>query len=386
VKRLLLACGIVAPVVFVLIFSVDGVTRPNYNAVHQWVSQLSLGPRGWLGTLNLGVTGLLMLGFGLGLRRVLTTGRGSTWGPRFASIVGCGLLVAALFQQDPGLGYPPGVPASTGSRHDILHKIGAFLLFGSLTGGAFTLRHRFGRPWPAYSVATGIGVILTFIATSVLVALDYAGVYPGAPSGLLERTSLVIGFVWVFVLAVRLFRSLNPYVARIKAAPANARRSITPASSRERIEYTNRRLAQEHISPMFSLTTDVNVPADKATQAMFDLRGDAASNQSAYLMGQPHQALTINADGDYLTFGYGGDHASSFDGWIDHPGNRLVLQGHWWYRGEFVVEPQGSGGRITYNVYNIAPAGSRWMVPLMQLRFRATMRASLRVLVGFIQN
>ncbi|WP_194117756.1 hypothetical protein [Streptomyces hoynatensis] len=41
----------------------------------------------------------------------------------------------------------------------------------------------------------------------------------------------------------------------------------------------------------------------------------------------------------------------------------LVLQGGWWYRGEYEVEPDGEGTRVTHRVYNVAARG-RWAVPL----------------------
>jgi len=61
--RLLISCGWIGPVLFTLVYTIDGATRPGYEPLQHWISHLSLGPRGWLNMLNLLVFGCLMLGF-----------------------------------------------------------------------------------------------------------------------------------------------------------------------------------------------------------------------------------------------------------------------------------------------------------------------------------
>lgn len=41
----------------------------------------------------------------------------------------------------------------------------------------------------------------------------------------------------------------------------------------------------------------------------------------------------------------------------------LAQQGGWWYRGEYLVEEDPDGARVTHRVYNVA-TWSRWAVPL----------------------
>ena len=41
----------------------------------------------------------------------------------------------------------------------------------------------------------------------------------------------------------------------------------------------------------------------------------------------------------------------------------LAQQGGWWYRGEYTVEEDPAGARVTHRVYNVA-TWSRWAVPL----------------------
>ncbi len=40
--------GIIGPALFVAVFIIEGLLRPDYNAFSTYVSALSLGPRGWI--------------------------------------------------------------------------------------------------------------------------------------------------------------------------------------------------------------------------------------------------------------------------------------------------------------------------------------------------
>ena len=61
---------------------------------------------GWVQIANFVGSGLLMLGFAVGLRRVLRSSRGGTWEPLLIGLYGCGLIVAGLFVPVPGMGLP----------------------------------------------------------------------------------------------------------------------------------------------------------------------------------------------------------------------------------------------------------------------------------------
>ena len=48
VSRLLIACGVIGPILFILVFLVEGATRPGYSAWHNFVSDLSQSDQGWM--------------------------------------------------------------------------------------------------------------------------------------------------------------------------------------------------------------------------------------------------------------------------------------------------------------------------------------------------
>jgi hypothetical protein len=73
---------------------------------------------------------------------------------------------------------------------------------------------------------------------------------------------------------------------------------------------------------------------------------------------------------------------------VDREAGTFAVQGGWWYRGEYAVEPDPAGARVTYRVYNVAGALSRWMVPLANRGFigsRGATERELRQLIGRIE-
>jgi hypothetical membrane protein len=201
--RLLLAGGVLGPLLFIVVFLVEGATRPDYSPWHHFVSSLSLGERGWVQIASFVVCGVLVLGFAFGLRGVLHPGRGSTWGPILVGVFGLSLVGAGLLVTDPLLGYPPEAP-ETRTVHGALHVLISLVAFVSLIAACFVLARRFAgdpawRGWALYSVATGIVVAVFFVAASAAASPD-----PSAPSGLLQRLSIIAGWGWLALVAWRL--------------------------------------------------------------------------------------------------------------------------------------------------------------------------------------
>jgi Protein of unknown function (DUF998) len=160
---------------------------------------------------NFIVTGLLILGFAMGVRQTLQVGKGATWGPILLAVVGVGLIFAGVFMTDPAQGYSAGVPPGP-AIHTTLHGtidyvIGVPTVFGSLPASCFVLARRWAsdtqwKGWAVYSILTGILMI------AFLVAFILTGIHDG-PAGLMERVSLMIGFAWIALLAIRLLTKNN---------------------------------------------------------------------------------------------------------------------------------------------------------------------------------
>jgi hypothetical membrane protein len=206
--RLLLAGGAIGPLLFMVVFLTLGATRPHYSVWQDAVSALSLGEGGWMQSTNFIVCGALVLGFAIGLRRVLRTGRGSTWGPILLGIVGLSMIGAGIFVTDPGLGYPHEASTITLTVHGTIHSLISLFAFISLPAACFVLARRdaadrASRGWAWYSVATGLLVVVFFVLTVVVTALN-------GPAGLTQRIFLIIGWSWIAGLSIRLMSRSVP--------------------------------------------------------------------------------------------------------------------------------------------------------------------------------
>jgi hypothetical protein len=207
----LLLGWVLAGPLFVLVFSLDGATRPGYVPMTMPVSLLAVGDRGWVQTLNFLVDGVLLAAFTVGLFRVLRDrGTPSIAGPVLIGIVALGVLGAAIFATDPGGGFPPGVPPpSLPSSHGELHDLASLLVFVGLPIACLTFAARFARwgerSWALYSLITGLILVVTFVG--LVVGFDgWEGLVLGA--GLVQRLFIVVGWGWIAALALHLRRSI----------------------------------------------------------------------------------------------------------------------------------------------------------------------------------
>jgi Protein of unknown function (DUF998) len=168
------------------------------------MSLLSLGPSGAIQILNFVLTGILVTGFGLGLRQAWPAGPGARWVPRLVMVVGGALVVSGIFVTDPAQGYPAGAPAglpTDASWHAGIHYLGAFIVFVGLPAAIVvasrrspTANARLGR---AYSLTSALVMVGFWLAT-----FAFPGT-PGTPAiaGLLQRVAVVAGFQWLALTA-----------------------------------------------------------------------------------------------------------------------------------------------------------------------------------------
>jgi Protein of unknown function (DUF998) len=221
--RLLLGGAAAGLTTFVVTFLVEGALRPGYRPWRHAISQLSLGPFGWVNIIGVLAAGVSLLAFAAGLRAGLPTGVGSRWGPRLLAVTGTGLGLTAALLDDPGLGYPPGTPTQQ-SLHGLLHGLLITLAVGCLSAACLVMARRFARDpawrgWARYSTLTGLLVASGYVATAVVTGLDQAGVLTNAPGGLLQRVMIITGFGWCVALAGRLLvdTQLHPDQAVVRS-------------------------------------------------------------------------------------------------------------------------------------------------------------------------
>jgi len=209
VTRALLAGGVVAGPLYILVGAIEMLTRPGFDPTRHDLSLMSNGDFGWIHITLLVTTGLLTMAGALGMRRVLRGGRGGTWGPLLVGVYGLGLVGAGIFTADPALGFPPGTPADAHavSWHGLMHLVTGGIGFLALIAACMVFARRFAalgqRGWAAYSVATGV---LFFAA--------FFGIASGSQQGGAIRTFVILAFTaavvlawaWVSAMSIRLSR------------------------------------------------------------------------------------------------------------------------------------------------------------------------------------
>lgn len=200
--RILLTGGMVVGPLYLIEGLVQAFTRPGFDITRHALSLLSNGDLGWIHITSLILSGLLVIGAAVGMRRVLQTGRGRTWGPLLLGLYGLGLIGAGIFRADPALDFPVGTPADamTISWHGTLHLVCGGLGFLGLIAACFVMARRFAalgqRGWQTFSIATGLIFLGGFIGISM--------VWNNGWSMLGFWVGVIVAWAWLSALSTRL--------------------------------------------------------------------------------------------------------------------------------------------------------------------------------------
>jgi hypothetical protein len=198
-KRLL-GLGVVAGPLYLALGLAQALLRDGFDLARHPLSLLAVGPGGWIQTLNFIITGLLVVGAALGLRRALRPRAGA--GAWALGVFGISMLLAAVFPADPMDGFPPGTPAgvpqtmsTSGLLHFAVGAVGFLALAVSCFVVAPALRRRGSVQLARLSYAAGVVVIGGFLTPAVLPSsAGTAGIW----------LSVVAGFAWLAIVAAHL--------------------------------------------------------------------------------------------------------------------------------------------------------------------------------------
>ncbi|SFR93250.1 Protein of unknown function [Microbacterium sp. cf046] len=165
-SRALLIGAMAATPLFVVLWAVHAFTRDGFRPTYHPMSLLSLGDSGWVQIADFVLTGMLVIGGGIGLGRTLEAGRLTRWATTLIVLMGVGLVVAGVFVTDAGAGFPAGAPAGAPemSWHGAVHEVGFILTQVAFIAGGIVLAVRFGRTaqrgWMAGCIAAVVGAVL----------------------------------------------------------------------------------------------------------------------------------------------------------------------------------------------------------------------------------
>jgi hypothetical protein len=203
-RKYLLACGMLAALIYVGTVILGGLLRPSYSHVAHAISELIAAGAPNTALLNPLFTlyDILLAAFGAGMLLTIKVSpeqngtRSGVWGALALSVAGMlGVLMNLFFPQDPG-----GPPVTvTGRVHVVL---AAVLSLGTMLAMLCTglwLRHISGLH--AYWIYSLTSLLLVF----VFGGLGAAAIATHSPYlGLVERVTIGGFLQWVFVIALKL--------------------------------------------------------------------------------------------------------------------------------------------------------------------------------------
>lgn len=202
-------CGVIAPVLFVFMTILGGAIRPGYSHMSDTVSELfSPGSPNklLLDTLHT-IYALLLVLFSIGVLQLVRSSEQS----RFTGIVGAWMFIAmglmsvataTIFPQD-AWGSPPTFPRE-------IQKILSGVLASITILSMLLIGFWFNRAniFPGFATYSFVTVGLVVLSAGFFVAKV------GSPiMGLAERVTILVGFLWTFILALWMF-SRKGYASR----------------------------------------------------------------------------------------------------------------------------------------------------------------------------
>jgi len=208
--------GMIGPALFVATFTLLGWIRPDYNAYAMLVSELALGPWGWIQCVNFIVCGVMCVMFARGIAVEFQEGRASVAGPLLLTIIGYGLLLSGFFLMDP-----VNTPAAQRTLHGKLHDFFGGVPFSLSPVSCFVFMRRFHAD-PKWRSLQWWTLAVGFTPAAALVVLLFIRMQMATPNpfaqwnGLIQRMVLIPYLAWQFYFAAGL-HTRNPSSARVSA-------------------------------------------------------------------------------------------------------------------------------------------------------------------------
>jgi hypothetical protein len=193
----------IGPVLFVVVFTLEGWFRSGYNSLGMYVSELSLGPNGWIQIVNFIIFGFLFLIFTRAVANEFKDGKASKAGPILLTIIAFCFLISGPFVTDPGTIFTYQM-----NWHGILHGIFGALVFSLAPISCFIFYRRFREDskWRMLSRWTITACIIIVIAVIFMKIGQVPPSFINTYVGLIQRIALIAYLSWLFTFALVLYR------------------------------------------------------------------------------------------------------------------------------------------------------------------------------------
>jgi len=203
--------GLIAPILFVLIFTIEGLFRENYSAMKNFISELSIGNKGWIQIANFLIFGFLFFVFSMGLLQEFQKRRLSTTGPILFLILASCYFFSGPFVTDSGT-----IFTQQKSVHGIIHGVLGAIVFLLMTISTWTFLKLFKKE-KAFKSLKNVTLFFAIILTLSLIAFTYVTKVPDSQNifqnmnGLFQRLALIPFMVWLFYFAFSIRNVLTKY-------------------------------------------------------------------------------------------------------------------------------------------------------------------------------
>lgn len=198
-KRFSALAGILGPLIFISGFTIEGFMRPGYNLTSNYISELSLGPRGWIQITNFLILGTLFLIFTQAVAAEFQKGMAAKIGVWILIIIGIGFFLSGPLVMDPA-----NTPSSAMTSHSKLHWIVGAIVFLLFPVSIFLYRSCFkDKYWQSFRSTS---LILGLIVTTALILMTINP--PGSEKwiGLIQRTLVIPYLIWIMLFSFKLFQ------------------------------------------------------------------------------------------------------------------------------------------------------------------------------------
>jgi hypothetical protein len=203
--------GLIAPILFVLIFTIEGLFRENYSPMKNFISELSIGNRGWIQIVNFLIFGFLFFVFSMGLLHEFRKLKLSLNGPILFLILASCYFFSGPFLTDPGT-----IFTQQKSIHGIIHGVLGALVFLLMTASSWTFLKLFKKE-KEFKALKSITFLFAIILTLSLIAFTYVtkapthqNVFPNL-NGFFQRLALIPFMIWLFYFAFSIRNVLTQY-------------------------------------------------------------------------------------------------------------------------------------------------------------------------------
>ncbi len=203
--------GLIAPMLFVMIFTIEGLFRENYSAMKNFISELSLGNEGWIQIANFLIFGFLFFVFSIGLLQAFQKRRLPTTGPILFLILASCYFFSGPFVTDPGT-----IFTQQKSVHGIIHGILGAIVFILMTISSWTFLKLFKKE-KEFKSLKNVTLLFAILLTLSLIAFTYVTKVPTSQNifqnlnGLFQRLALIPFMIWLFYFAYSIRGVLTKY-------------------------------------------------------------------------------------------------------------------------------------------------------------------------------